>query len=482
MKKKYRFTILMLVILVIAVVTILVVHKNGDHFTLRYASNHFGDWVKEKPDNFKFTIENESVVRAEKAYFDKDNIFCIDLVAVGKGRTAIDATVGNNYPLVKTVVKVTSHNFIYEEFLLNFNGYKTVEYIILLCFAIIAAVMIFSYVECWKKAEFSYSMVAYGGFGLFLTAIDVYALYYMHTFDNFRFALYTMSETGYYFVIVATPLIILLSGLCAFSNLWLVRHEGFRGRNLLGIILSIISITGSFIVILGRHSSHALASMNVHDTLFLAMAYIASFLICIFLFIILTAFLSTRHYPAFDKDYVIILGCGIRKDGSLTPLLKGRVDAAIKFENEQFEKTGRHAKFVPSGGKGPDEVISESEAMTKYLLEQGIPEERILKEDKSINTWQNIKFSRDVIWNDAGGDKNAKAAFATTNYHIFRGYTLSHEHGLLNEGISAKTKWYFFPNAFLREFAGIMVARRRHLFGLAILIFVISAVIHMALI
>ena len=180
-------------------------------------------------------------------------------------------------------------------------------------------------------------------------------------------------------------------------------------------------------------------------------------------------------------DYVIILGCGIRKEGTLTPLLKARVDAAVSFEARQYDKTGKHAKFVPSGGQGPNEVISESLAMTNYLKEIGIPEDRIIMEDKSINTWQNIKYSRDKIWEDAG-DKKVKTAFATTNYHIFRGYVLAQEHGLDTEGISAKTKWYFFPNAFLREFAGLLATRKIPLLITAAVIFMCSAAVHLALV
>ena len=109
------------------------------------------------------------------------------------------------------------------------------------------------------------------------------------------------------------------------------------------------------------------------------------------------AVLSTRYRPPYDKEYIIILGCAIRRDGTPTPLLRGRIDRAVAFEREQFMKSGRHAYFVPSGGQGSDEVISEAESMKRYLIEQGIPEEQIIKEDKSVNTLQNFEFSKKVI-------------------------------------------------------------------------------------
>jgi uncharacterized SAM-binding protein YcdF (DUF218 family) len=107
---------------------------------------------------------------------------------------------------------------------------------------------------------------------------------------------------------------------------------------------------------------------------------------------------------------MIILGCKIRNDGTLTPLLKGRVDKAIEFRNKQLKETGKDLIFIPSGGKGKDEVISEGDAIKRYLLENKINEKNILVENKSKSTDENIKFSYKLINN-----KKAKIAYSTTN-------------------------------------------------------------------
>ena len=116
------------------------------------------------------------------------------------------------------------------------------------------------------------------------------------------------------------------------------------------------------------------------------------------------------------------------------------MDAAIRFERAQFAANGKHAKFVPSGGQGSDEVISESEAMKRYLLEQGYPEEQIIKEDKSVNTDQNICFSREKIMADAADPETVRAGVATTNYHIFRAYILAAKYRLDAQGISLHSR------------------------------------------
>ena len=63
--------------------------------------------------------------------------------------------------------------------------------------------------------------------------------------------------------------------------------------------------------------------------------------------------------------------------------------------------TGKDPVFVASGGQGADEVISESECMKRYLLSRGISEERILMEDKSVSTFEIMKFSREKILEEA---------------------------------------------------------------------------------
>ena len=88
----------------------------------------------------------------------------------------------------------------------------------------------------------------------------------------------------------------------------------------------------------------------------------------------------------------------------------------------------------------------------------------IIKEDKSVNTFQNMLFSKRVIEKDCGDTDGVNIAFSTTNYHVFRGYTLAKKVGMKVKGLSAKTKLYFFPNAFIREFIGLIWEQKlRHL-------------------
>ncbi len=458
-KKRYIF--MFSIIFLIAAGILLFVFCTGNHYTFTY--KYFSTDYQMDESKIKFKISDESIVKAEKVYVNENNKICIDLVSQKRGDTSIRTYYGKIH-MAEINIHVDRFGIILEKGNLTFNGYRYMEYAFVICIAVVFAFMAFSYIESFRRADFSYSMVAYGAVSLYSLAIVVYTCYYFINFanDTFKHFLYRIYETGVLFAIVASLPMFVVSFAMAFSNIWLVRHEGFRPVNLLGIFLGIFTFIGTLFVYEGRYLFYGTNAVvyKIYDTLYFMLSYTVSFMECLFLFIMLTAFMSTRYKPPYNKDYIMILGCGIRKDGGLTPLLRGRADAALNFEAAQYEQTGKHAKFIPSGGQGSDEIISESEAIKRYLLEKGVPEERILKEDKSVNTFQNILFSKQVIENDAGSAENVKAAFATTNYHIFRGYVLSQKHNLDAQGISAKTKWYFYPNAFLREFVGLLAEKK----------------------
>ena len=175
-----------------------------------------------------------------------------------------------------------------------------------------------------------------------------------------------------------------------------------------------------------------------------------------------------------DRDFLIILGCALKKDGTPTPLLRGRLDLALQFRNAQLEESGKEACFVVSGGQGADEVQSEAASMQAFLLEQGIPPEQILTENRSVNTLENMLFSKEII---DGVRKNGKVAFFTTNYHVFRAGLKAEQAGLDAVGMGAPTKWYFWPNAAVREYVGLLTEHRRKQ---AIILFTV-AVIYSAL-
>ena len=366
---------------------------------------------------------------------------------------------------------------------LDFQGSIYVTILFLITALLVMAALFHAFFHYLKAAAFSYAMVACGGVALFhfvcmTTVMITIAVNYSDLFSipiGRYFELFVNS--GNVFIFWLAPFMSVFCVALAISNITLIYHEGFRFVNLLGIFLSVLWFTG---FLLNWFFEDNASGSELHGKVFTSfsngIAVILSYLVCMLFATVLSAYLASRSKPPYDRDYVMILGCAIRKDGSPTPILRGRIDAALRFAKEQLESTGKRLKFVPSGGQGSDEVVSEAESMRRYLIEQNIDDTRILPENKSVNTLQNIRFSKEIMENDAAGEY--KAAFATTNYHVFRGYILCKKQGLKNaRGISAKTKWYFFPNAFLREFVGLIVDEwKKHFFVVVMLVLFFVAV------
>ena len=133
--------------------------------------------------------------------------------------------------------------------------------------------------------------------------------------------------------------------------------------------------------------------------------------------------------------------------------MANRIDKAIKIYN----KSKRKPVIIPSGGQGQDETISEAEAMRKYLLEHGIPEEHIIPEDKSKTTMENLQNSRNIIFSKEG---KHRVALVTSNYHVYRCLLYAKSMKLKCTGIGAPVAWYYWPSAVIREFVAVFTTKR----------------------
>ena len=282
------------------------------------------------------------------------------------------------------------------------------------------------------------------------------------------------------FTWITFPVALVLSVLVTLSSIDLMRKEGRSWRNMLGCILGIMLLTGIiFPWALGEYLQRS-TIVDVHNQNGLAyyielivesgISAIVAYLECVLIGTVITAVKAARHIPEPDKDYILILGCQVRKDGTLTPLLKGRADRAVWFAKMQKDETGKDIVFVPSGGKGADEAISEGEAIAAYLREAGIPEDRILTENRSGITEENFRNSMELI-REHSGDKEPGVAFSTTNYHVLRSGQIALSQGISAEGVGSPTKSYFWINAFIREFVATLYAeKKRHITVVLILI------------
>ena len=261
--------------------------------------------------------------------------------------------------------------------------------------------------------------------------------------------------------------VFVISLLCAalgISNIALIRHEGFRAHNALALLVAALYLGGTAAA---YGVADLLAPMGPGNR---PITIVAGTVIPLFLLLMLCYFecilagscvlgwVAARHVPSYDKDFIVILGCSIDKRGGLLPLLKGRVNRAVRFAWEQEIATGKPLRYVPSGGQGKNEVMSEGSAMELYLITHGAEENEVFPEKQSRNTLENFQCAKKIM---ESIQPDPKVAFATTNYHILRSGILARKAGLEAEGIAGDTKWYFWPNGFIREFFGILALERK---------------------
>lgn len=146
-----------------------------------------------------------------------------------------------------------------------------------------------------------------------------------------------------------------------------------------------------------------------------------------------------------EAPYIIVLGAGV--NGTVPSLsLLDRMEAAL-----DYLETYPQSKAVLSGGQGEGEDITESECMRRWLTEKGINPSRLLTEDKSTSTQENITYSLSVIKAD-GGDASGRIAIATSEYHLYRAKFMLKEQGAEPLGVAGRTGLPFLrANYFIRE-------------------------------
>lgn len=150
--------------------------------------------------------------------------------------------------------------------------------------------------------------------------------------------------------------------------------------------------------------------------------------------------------PKQPVEYVIVLGAQIRGT-YITKSLRFRLDRALEYY-QQNEESG--LKIIVSGGKGEGEDCAESLVMKQYLVEMGVPENRILTEDKSTTTKENLEFSYAIIC--AQGNPDSSIAVCSNNFHIFRATALAKHLGMKNvEGLAADCDILLLPNYMVRD-------------------------------
>lgn len=219
-----------------------------------------------------------------------------------------------------------------------------------------------------------------------------------------------------------------------------------------GVYAAIIGLNNSFTYFwlffgLMLVAAGSVSGLCHHGRLHLPKAVSVVFLVCVILFLGVfgvTEGLIIRNAveePQKNADYIVVLGA--RVNGTRVTLnLKYRLDVAVDYLDKN-----KNTKVVVSGGQGKGEDITEAKAMSDYLVKNGIKSDRIVLEDRSKNTNENLKFTAEII-----GSKTKKIVIVSNDFHIYRAKCIAKKMGYTDvSGASAKTKPITIPNSFVRE-------------------------------
>lgn len=249
------------------------------------------------------------------------------------------------------------------------------------------------------------------------------------------------------FVMVISFIFIVVALFLILNGIQMYQREGHRLQNLLSLFTGFAIIVGGIGTVKGiQYFQNRSVIRSVFNLILTLECHVTITFAAMLFYSLLYTYIPKR----IRCDYIIVHGCGLKNGESVTPLLKGRVDKAVQI----YRKSKELAKIVVSGGQGPDEKISEAQAMKNYLLEIGIAEDDIILEEQSKTTYENLKNVRDLL--DVGGKKN-RYIFVTNNYHVFRTSLFARKLKMKAQGVGCKTAGYYWPSAFIREYIAIMV-------------------------
>ena len=144
---------------------------------------------------------------------------------------------------------------------------------------------------------------------------------------------------------------------------------------------------------------------------------------------------------------VVVLGCRVYGERASLSMAE-RLDAAYEYLMKHPESA-----CVLSGGKGDGENITEAECMYRYLINRGIDEARLYKEEASTTTRENLLFSKQLIETLA---LNPVVAIATSEYHMYRAGMIANVLEIDWAAVPGKTAIWLFPTYYVRELYGIL--------------------------
>ncbi|MDD2580293.1 MAG: YdcF family protein [Eubacteriales bacterium] len=161
-----------------------------------------------------------------------------------------------------------------------------------------------------------------------------------------------------------------------------------------------------------------------------------------------------RQPPDPGTDAIVILGAGLRGD-RVSATLAARLRTALNWQKDHPA-----LPLIVSGGQGPDEWISEAEAMSRWLIDHGVSPDDIILENQSVNTRENLQFATERLAEARPELSTASEAprllIVTSDYHVYRAARIAEKLGFEVSTLGSPTLAWLLPADFLRETVAII--------------------------
>jgi len=255
------------------------------------------------------------------------------------------------------------------------------------------------------------------------------------------------------------------------NGITMMRREGARLANLLSLLAGL-----AIFAVLGLDFTADRAGSEKLSLFSTAAVLLSGYVSFLFVSYVIYALIYSRLGVDRGANFVVALGSGLKDGGRVTPLLASRLERARAVYETLVPDGAAGAAgaadpvLIVSGGKGSDERVSEAEAMAGYLVERGFPADRVVREDRSRSTEENVRFSKAIM------DRSRPASrcvIVTSSYHAFRAAIVARRVGVNGQVTGAPTAAYYWPSAVLREFAAVFLSYKVVNFGICALIVVL---------
>ncbi len=313
--KKIKALILAIILSIISIAFIII---NGNTYTVKVKNSTQIKSIEE----LDIKVENENVAKIVDTNVE-DDFVKIKLKSISEGKTYVDINYKTND--YSTLFSIYVHKFgiiTYNEYMGNCNGNIILAISFIIFLSYVLYLFITAYRESVKENLYQYKNIAYLGIIIliiFATITQLIAL------SNYTGIIETVNVILNLFsvAIFLLPIAFVVSILIIFSNISLIRKEGFNIRNILGIILGAMLCFATILPDMLYNILYSATWIDIHNQngfgvylynfvetmIYLSITYVE----CILIGTIIIGFKSARRIPSFDKDYIIILGCQIKK-------------------------------------------------------------------------------------------------------------------------------------------------------------------------